>query len=537
MLLIFIFLFQNLISAQNFDFTGEVHSFNILSSEKNTNFRVNNIKNNIFLNFLIKGTDLKGFAIFNFNTDFTYYEFLVDRAYLNYKNLISIFYREQIFDFNDALRILDDEIETFYQPVKFYRQNIEKFAHFGRDFLGIYFKYDLNLFKENLIIASPYNIYEDKIGNQYIIANKSIIEYQPAQFSFNFVYKKQNFPLPKVDQNNWANFDNNWFEFDTNSFYKPNKKDYQFIATGEANLKILNEKFILYAESGIDKKEGGHYLESLMMATPSGNIEKKYTWISPEWNYFIAKSGFLINFDFINFEPSFKIKYGKYKSYFYDSFQKILYIYEANPSYNEINLKFRIAFENINLNSEIYKGECSKEYLPYFYIDEYNFGKRNFIYFFKGIEGSKSYIEILFEPLKIIPSFQVNKYDFEYYNIASSELKLGILLDLTSKIEIFGNVRYKIYNYSVKGFNYSETKNFLNLFYEVKYKINNFIWIAIDYGIDPRILYDKDFGFEYSLVKYIDEQPIERGSLNPIFNAEEFFEKSGFITLRAQFKF
>lgn len=520
----------------NIKFSGESYFYNALGFSKTNNLKVENVKNNMFLNLLIKGLeDWNAFLSFNFNTDLSYYNFLVDRAFLKYRENLIFFYREQVFNFDDGLRILDDEVETFYQPVKFYQSPIERFAYFGRDYMGIYFQYENDLIDQRISLASPYYVSENSIGNQYIFANKTSIFISPIEISANIIYKNQNFPLPEVNKDNWAYFGDSWYEFDTNSFYKSKNEDYQIIATGEGNIGFLEDKIILWIESGIDKKSGGHYARSTMKATSAGNIEARYTWQSPEWNYFILGSGLLLDLNYLKIEPDFKLKQGENTSISYYPLWRYLEIETNKPSFKEIGLKAFLEFKNINVNIEFWQGSTSKDYISYIFIDEYNWGKRFFLTKFNKITGFRNYNKLDFLIFKIIPEIEKRYYETEYYTGRTIELNFGILLDIIEKLELFGNIRYKNYSYEAKYWSESRVEDFVNIFSQIRYKLSKSIYLALDFGMDPRILYDKDYGFEYSLRRYVDTHP-GMDAISTVLSAEDYFEKNYFITLRTEFK-
>lgn len=537
-----------------FKFSGEAYSFNTILIETNfNNPAIENIKNNIFLKFQFYiPYIINGFVNFNFNTDqfvsFSYSstygsvfhttQFMlgIDSAILNYKKNLLLFYKERVFDFNDGLRILDDITYSFCKPVIFYSKPIPQYSHFGKYYLGLLFKKSSKFINQQLLIASPYYYISENSGIlQYLIASRTGFNINIFKLYANLVYKQQNFPLPEVNKENWAEFWGTWYEFDTSSFYKPSSKDYELISTMEISFKKY--MFTFWAEAGIKRKIGGYFLRATMMATETGNIEVDYIWSSPEWNYFIAGTGIQVEFAPFLFEIDYKLKSGESTSFKYDSYYNNLIINTNRPVYNEINLKLKLPFNIINPVIEVFSGRTLKDYLNGLYLDDYNFEKYFYFFFLKEIKGARAFNTIDFDIIKFNQKLEMRQYEFYYYDINTIEMNTGIESSFTKKLEVFANLRYKKYIFEKK-FYLEETysNSFKNIFAGIRYRISDSIYIGFNYGIEPEILYDRDYGFEYVLMRYIYRNT-QISPIDTIFNAEEYYAKNHFFTIYAKMQF
>lgn len=532
-----IFLFPLQAENFNFDFSGEAYFFNTISQEKDTNsydynsVKIDNVKNNIFINLkFYNKKNIAGLASLNFNTDFSYYSFYADRAFVTYfqdKRRLKLFYRERILDFNDGLRLLDEESINLYQPIIFYREPIERTAYFGRDYYGAYFEMENNILNQRICFAGSYR----DSNLKYLIANKTEFKLSSLLLSANIIYKQEDYTLPKVNESSWAEVDGVWYEFNTNSFYDPDEPDNEIKSTLEVSYS-LKDLLTFWAEGGIKKKSGGYYGRMTMEATSDGNIPVQQELNSPSLNYTVAGLGVKFNIDSFLGEVNYKIYSGENKEFSFLDLLNKLYIITNKPNYNEVKMKLKYDSNMANLNLSVWMGKTEKDSVRVWF-DEYNFDYRYYYRFCNSVTGIKSYNNFDFGFLKYIPSAEYRKYESDYNDTTTFEANNGLDFDLTQKIEAFFNVRYKSYLFKES---VSISRHFWNIFLGVKYKINSLIYLGLDYGIDPRLIYDKDYGFEYSLISHVDEGEWS-DAVNTIFDGENYFANNHFITLRAYIRF
>lgn len=497
-------------------------------SKEYNEYHIENVNTETIMGLRIfNKSDLSGFAEFNFSSVFSYYDFVfyrmsidLNREYYKFK----FFYRERFYDFNDGLRLLDNEYYSYSQPIKFYKQPVEKTAQFGKNFYGTCFEYD-NYFNNKILITAPSQSTPD---NTFMIIDQFSIPLSLINLNVNFIYKKENYDLPEVNDSNWAEYKGTWYEFNTNTFYDSPENDYQIKATGEVNLKIVDMIFI-WAEAGVDNQYGGYYARTSQKAVSSGNIP--YTMIIKADNFksFIMGSGVQLDFGKLILEGDFRSYKYKKNSFYYTT---NVILREIQPEYNDISIRFKLDLSFINSANEISMLKTGSDSIS-IKFDEYNFFD---IYLQDIIKRQKirSFNIIDLKFIKLYPEAEVRNYSF----ISNQELKTlefnqGVLLEVSRNVSLYLNARYKVYDFSEPQTE-SINKNYMYPFADIIYYFTKNIFIGLSYGLDPRLIYKYKYGFEYRLNNELD---IEDFNVNTISEVENKLSKNNFIVLRGMISF
>lgn len=501
----------------SFFYTFIVNQIKATNSSEYNHYQIDNIKTDtiIGLRFFNK-SDISGFVEFDFNSDnslydFNFYRFSLDldRKFIKLK----LFYRDWFYDFDDGLRLLDNEYYSFNRPVIFYKKLIDKYALFGRDYYGLYFEYD-HYIKNRLVITAPYCGSQDK---EFMVTDQFSFPVYIINLNANVVYKDQDYDLPSVNQDNWAEYNGIWYEFNTNTFFNPKENDFQIKATAEINANI-EDKLTLWAEAGIDNKYGGYYAETSMTASDSGNIPYLMTLNSDNFKSFIMGAGLQVDLDIILFEGDYKNYIYKYNTF---SFTSNVLISERESKHNVISVRGKVQIGIISSVNEFSILTVQDGYITVPY-EEYNL-KNVSASFVTALQKIRSFNEIILGDFKLYPEVEYRDYtyvgDIKEINI---EVNQGVSFDITEKLGLFVNVRYKRYDLSRQDGSY-EQHSYIYYFSDITYYFTENIYIGLSYGLDPRLVHEYEYGFEYIL--------------NEDINQENNLSKNNFIVLRGMLKF
>ncbi len=539
LIILFFIIFSSMLAAQNhgkippinFRFTGDMLYYFLADNNINdTNrFEIENIKADITggIKFFNR-KNLAGLALIRIDSDSTIYKLSAYKVFVNYFTpafKLAFFYKYRVENYNDGFRLLDDDIASFYQPVIFYRdKKLKKTAYWGKDYTGV--KLSLNKFiSQDLILAKKVDNDEE---NKFSVISRTVKEFDLSEDikvlgGLNFIYIKQDYTLPQVNSSSWAEYNGVWYEFNTNSFYDLDN-DYKIKASGEFGVTLLN-MLRLWGEAGIDNKYGGYYGETTQMATSSGNINYVLVLNSAGYKNSIFGGGVKLDLDFLILDASYKRINAETSSFSVMSNNLILS--NKASSINDITVKLRADLGFIE-SSLAFQLEDSGDDTHFVLFDKFNFLNRFYLYAEK-VMRIRSFNKINFGFLKIYPELEYSKYRDD---LKTMEINGGAEVSLYKKLSFYGNVRYK--NYIVESIN----RSFINPFISFRYSYNRKIYFEIGYGLDNRLLYDNEYGFEYYLNNYIGSSyyylifPVDA-----TLNAEENISKNNYIFITGHIGF
>lgn len=522
-------------SKFDFQFYGSMFYNSMVNQNKQTNnneynnFHIEKVRTDTImgLRFLNK-SDISGFVEFDFKSDYSYYDFIFYRASLDFNRKIykfKFFYRERFYNFDDGLRLLDDEYFAYDQPIKFYKIPVQKTALFGKFYYGTYFEYD-HYFKNRLAITAPYQSDQDK---NYMIFDQMEYSLSIININANAIFIDQNFSLPEVNDSNWAEYKGTWYEFNTNTFHDPLVDDYQVKATGEINIRPV-DRFVVWGEAGIDNKYGGYYGESSQKTTDSGNIPYQMILSSPNYKSFIMGGGAQIDLHFLLLEGDYKGYHYKINSF---SFSSNIIERSIEPKYNEISARFQLFLGTVSSINEVALLKVNQETIDVS-LDPYNFQNVELPYVIEQ-QKARSFNKITIGDLTLIPEGEFRNYAIISNNsLQTIEVNQGLMYPLTPELKLYMNVRYKQYHYKPNGLD-EQKRTFLYAFTDISYYFKENIHIGLSYGLDPRLIYvPYGYGFECELNSQLD---INSFDLDTITDAENPMSKNHYIVLRGMIHF
>ncbi len=514
----------------NFIFTGDMFYNFLMDKNYNDNERISieNIRGDITggIKFFNRHNS-SGIILARLSTDYSYYElsfykFNINFIFPGYR--LFFFYRTRFLNFNDGLRLLDNDIKRYKYPIIFYHQLlIPKEAKWGKDFMGVSLSFNKYI-NESLTIAKKYK-YDESNNFSIISRSKKLIKLSDdikIEPAINFIYINQNYQLPEVNSSGWAEYNGVWYEFNTNSYYDP-ATDYTIKSTLEFNINLLNT-LTLWGEGGIDNKEGGYYGETLQKATYSGNTNYSMILNSPSYKKLIVGGGIKFDIDFLIIEGDYLYDSSKENSISY--YSNKIHITNLKNNKNEITIKIKFDKGIINNQFEfnMVKFNNSSDSILF---DKYNY---NDIYItnISSLISLKDYIRISAGKFKLLPEVEYNIYDSEF-KTTTLQAKTGINFSLSSKFDLYTDVRYKYYNIESITNQY-----FINPFISVRYKYNQKIYFEIGYGLDDRLLEDNEYGFEYYLNSKLENKNY---NIEKLLEAENKISKNNYITITGYMRF
>ncbi|MBN1898565.1 MAG: hypothetical protein JW827_07280 [Spirochaetes bacterium] len=517
--------------------TGELYYFNTLSLEKRTNspdydsLKIKEINNLFFLNFLFHDNrDLRGQAGFVLDTRLSYASFKAFRAFVGYfhdTGQIELFYRKRVLEFDDGLRLLDDYGEPYLAPVLFYGEPAPEFLKFGQDHYGLSFYYSKDRLTQKNCLAVP----ADDQNEKYLLINKTGLDLGLADLSANLVFIQQDFTLPEVNRDSWAEVEGVWYEFMTNSMHDP-ANDNEIRATLEASVNP-QEMITLWAEAGMHKKNGGFFAR---LTQKEGGIPIESYLRSDNFNFLIMGTGVKLELSDIVLETSFIIKNGEEQRFEFDSTNNTVDVIRTDPEYSQVRFNIKYMSKSLDLKASLWAGQTSRDVITG-YLDTYNFDKKYFLSSIEKDMGLTTKNRIDLGLCSFLPDARYRKIQGPLWDINSLEVRSGILFSLLKDLSTLISLRFKDYRFDFKDNDCSIGKQFLNGFVGLKYEISRTINVGLDYGLDPVLLHDAQYGFEYALNSYLENDRYEPASYDSLFRAENELAKNHFITIRANVRF